>query len=161
MTTPVPIAIEVQPLATDEAPAPLSAEDRAALIAAEVRSLGRGIADNRPLLPTLPPASLPTSTPAPVAGDKATDQAVPGGLPLAATADAATATVEPSPTAMPTATLAATATASPIPTATPIPIDVVKEVNARLPVVLFSASFLLLVLVIATGIAIVRGPRDI
>ncbi len=144
--TPQPITIELQPL-----PASPAIIDRADLVAAEVRSLGRRVTDARALMPTRQPVALPTNTPAsqPTAPSMA--------LPLAR------ATVEPSPTAMPTATAtaAATATASPIPTATAIPIDIVKEVTTRVPIVLFSASFLLLALVIATGIAIVRGPRDI
>jgi len=134
------------------------------LVAEEVRSLGRTVAQGRPLplvqptrtLPTPePPVALPTSTP--VSTVEPAGPAI--GLPLSA------ATAEPSPTAPPTATAtateAATATVTPVPTATPIPIDVVKEINARLPIVLFSASFLLLALVIATGLSIIRGPRDI
>lgn len=151
-----PIVIEVQPL-----PAATPAADTADLVSAEVRNLGRQVAAARPLMPTRLPAIMPTNTP--VAPPDAEIIPPRSALPLAGAA------TEPSPTAMPTVTStdlapetpAATATPSPVPTATPIPIDVVKEVGERLPAVLFSASFLLLVLVIATGIAIVRGPRDI
>ena len=150
VATPLPITIETPPAAIDTAD----------LVAAQVRALGRSIAAGRPLLPTLPPAMLPTSTPA------TAPTLQPTALPAAPTPTrdlASDAVAPPSPTVLPTATAttAATATASPIPTATPIPIDIVAEVNARLPAVLLSASLLLLALVIATGIAIVRGPRDI
>lgn len=150
--TPLPVTLETPPPDIDTAD----------LVAAQVRELGRSIAAGRPLLPTLPPAMLPTSTP--VTAPTRQPTALPGAPSPTPTRDLTPdVAAPPTPTVLPsaTATTAATATASPIPTATPIPIDIVAEVNARLPAVLLSASLLLLALVIATGIAIVRGPRDI
>ena len=66
-------------------------------------------------------------------------------------------------TAAPTATATYTATPEPTstPTATPIPIDVLAEVNARLPVLFLGAIAALGLVVVAAGVSILRGPRDI
>jgi hypothetical protein len=60
-----------------------------------------------------------------------------------------------------TPTVTATFTPSATPTLTPIPIDVLAEVNARLPVLLLGAMSILGLVVVIAGVAILRGPRDI
>lgn len=91
------------------------------------------------------PAVLPTSTPPP----PETATPVPPESPTA------TATASAVPTATPTPSPA------PTPTPTPIPIDVVEEVATRLPIFFLSAIGLLSLTVVAAGISIIRGPRDI
>lgn len=95
-----------------------------------------------------PSITLPTPTP-----------------PNVATAAPSAVTPMPTFTATPTATTPPTATATFTPTATPtltpIPINVLAEVNARLPVVLLGAMSILGLVVLAAGVAILRGPRDI
>lgn len=97
-----------------------------------------------------PPAdiALPTSTSAPT---------------LAPPAAPPTATASPTPTMPPTATAppTATPTITPTPTATPVPIDVVAEVRTRLPVLFAGAALVMLAVIVAAGVSIVRGPRDI
>jgi hypothetical protein len=72
---------------------------------------------------------------------------------------APTATATPSPTDSPTTT--ATPTTAPTPTQTPTPIDVVAVIYKNLPPVFVGASVLLFAVIIAAGVSIVRGPRDI
>jgi hypothetical protein len=60
-----------------------------------------------------------------------------------------------SPTAPPTATVTAT------PRATRTPIDVARIIYTNLPPVFVGASVLLFAVIIAAGVSIVRGPRDI
>jgi photosystem II stability/assembly factor-like uncharacterized protein len=94
-------------------------------------------------LPTPTAPAAPTATPAP---------------------PTATATLPPpTHTAAPTATATNTATPAPTstPTATPIPIDVLAEVNARLPALFLGAIAVLGLVVMAAGVSILRGPRDI
>ena len=77
----------------------------------------------------------------------------------------------PTPLASPTATEVPTATFTPMPTNTPeptptstptrVPVDVVALVQTTLPPVFAGASILLVVVVIAAGLSVVRGPRDI
>jgi hypothetical protein len=50
---------------------------------------------------------------------------------------------------------------TPTPTATPVPIDVAAEVRTRLPLLFTGASLALFFVIVAAGISIVRGPRDI
>ena len=84
---------------------------------------------------------------------------------LAATAVALAATNTPAPTLPPT--LTPTATTTPTPTTTPtatatrVPIDVAKVVYASLPPIFVGASVLLVVVIVAAGMSVVRGPRDI
>jgi|GEM_PF-741946 len=98
--------------------------------------------------PAVAVAALPTNTPMP------TSTATPAPPTLTPTV-----TAPPPPTATPSPTL--TPTPTPTPTATPVPIDVVAEVTARLPIVFASAVFFLSIMIVAAGISIVRGPRDI
>jgi len=44
---------------------------------------------------------------------------------------------------------------------TPIPIDVMAEINTRLPVIFLGAIAALGLVVMAAGVSILRGPRDI
>jgi hypothetical protein len=70
-----------------------------------------------------------------------------------------TATVTPSPTDSPTDV--ATPTATSTPTQTPTPIDVVEVIYKNLPPVFVGAGVLLFAVIVAAGVSIVRGPRDI
>ena len=92
-------------------------------------------------LPTPTPPTAPTATPAPP-----TDTWT---------------LAPPSATVPPTMTATDTVTPAPTPTVTPIPIDVLAEVNARLPVLLLGVMAALSLVVVAAGVAILRGPRDI
>lgn len=146
------------PTATVEAATPPSLEltlpeslaitDTAALIRAQVASIarqrssrdGQGTATpEAPADTAVEPAVLPTNTPQP------TETPTPG----------ATSSPTPSPTA------SATPTPAPTPTPTPIPIDVVEEVTTRLPILFLGATAILALTVMAAGISIIRGPRDI
>jgi hypothetical protein len=42
-----------------------------------------------------------------------------------------------------------------------VPIDVVAEVRTRLPVLFAGAALVMLFVIVAAGVSIVRGPRDI
>ncbi|MBW7886038.1 MAG: hypothetical protein H3C34_26095 [Caldilineaceae bacterium] len=114
-------------------------------------------------------------------GPTETEQAVEGTevalLPTATPTETFTVTpAEPSPSATPTVPPAsATPTATPLPTDTPAPtatptatpaptrepIDIIAEVNDRLPVVFLGLTAILAVVVVAAGVSILRGPRDI
>jgi hypothetical protein len=94
-------------------------------------------------IPTVaPPTPTPVDTPTP-----------------APTTAPATETATPAPTDSPTITL--TPSVTPTPTVTPTPIDVVQLVYTNLPPVFVGASALLVVVIIAAGISVIRGPRDI
>ncbi len=99
--------------------------------------------------PTL--TSLPTDTPPPV---------VPTDTPAVVATQVAVVPLE-SPTTMPTPTLTPTVTETPLPTATREPIDVAEMVAVTLPPVFVGAGVLLIFVIIAAGMSLVRGPRDI
>ncbi len=90
-----------------------------------------------------PPADVPTPTDTFVARD----------------AIAPTETPAPTETLIPTETPSPTAT--PSPTITPTPIDIGEVIYTSLPPVFVGAGVLLFVAVLAAGLSIVRGPRDI
>jgi hypothetical protein len=54
-----------------------------------------------------------------------------------------------------------TVTETPLPTATREPIDVAEIVSVTLPPVFVGAGVLLVFVVVAAGLSLVRGPRDI
>lgn len=107
-----------------------------------------------PVPPT--PTALPTDTPAPV---------VPTETQLPATqvavAPLESATTPPTPTLIPTATETPLPTDTPLPTATREPIDVGEIVSVTLPPVFVGAGVLLVFVIVAAGLSLVRGPRDI
>jgi hypothetical protein len=76
-----------------------------------------------------------------------------------------TATPPPTETAPPTATLlpteTPTITPTPLPTPTRAPIDVAEVIYTSLPPVFVGAGALLLLVIIAAGFSVIRGPRDI
>jgi hypothetical protein len=41
------------------------------------------------------------------------------------------------------------------------PLELLAGLTRQLPIILASVGFLLLILIVAAGIAIIRGPRDI
>lgn len=106
----------------------------------------------------LPP---PQSTPlAPTAAPEATPlPPEPTAVDTAATPVAAQSSIEASETPVPPPTLFPTETPRPAPTG--MPIDLTKYVRSSLPPVFVGASLLLLVVVVAAGFSVVRGPRDI
>jgi photosystem II stability/assembly factor-like uncharacterized protein len=94
-------------------------------------------------IPTVaPPTETPTLTPTPATN-------TPSPTVTATTPPTETPTTPP------------TATATPSPTVTPTPIDVVQVIYTNLPPVFVGASVLLVVVIIAAGISVIRGPRDI
>lgn len=100
-------------------------------------------------LPTdtpVPIVEMPTNTPAPVATEIAAEvAAVPPELPTDA----------PEPTVTPTVT------ETPLPRATREPIDVAAVISVSLPPVFVGAGVLLVFVIVAAGLSLVRGPRDI
>jgi hypothetical protein len=109
-----------------------------------------------PVPPTDTPA--PTVTPLPTATAVAvaalpTDTPVPADTPTPGPTATPTETPLPSPT--PTITL------TPTPTATREPIDVAAVVSTSLPPVFVGAGILLIFVILAAGLSVVRGPRDI
>jgi hypothetical protein len=103
-----------------------------------------------PVPPT--PTPLPTDTPAPV---------VPTDTPLPPPTQQVAVVPAESPTATPPPTLTPTVTLTPLPTATREPIDVTELVSATLPPVFVGAGVLLVFVIVAAGLSLVRGPRDI
>ncbi len=100
------------------------------------------------LLPTpTPPIIEPTATPTAAEGVAAS--------PTAHSSD----TVVTTETA--TATTTATAQPTPTPTMTPVPIDLIAEAEKRLPAIFLGAIAVLGVVVLLSGVSILRGPRDI
>jgi hypothetical protein len=98
-----------------------------------------------PVATTIDQAPTPTPSLAPATTTGPTQVAMP----------APTESPTESPTALPTATV----TATPTPTRTPI--DVARIIYTNLPPVFVGASVLLFAVIIAAGVSIVRGPRDI
>ena len=120
----------------------------------------------------LPTATiLPTATPQPIVTPLSAATSLPAATPLsAATPPAEPTAVAPTASPGPTAavTSAPTQTSVPTPTATATAAavlalfnDVAGEVAGSLPIVLFGGAVVLGLLVLVTGIGIVRGPRDI
>lgn len=148
------ITVNITPLAgeaTDTAGRIRQAIEAAApaLTGAEAgAALAEGAASSTPAAETGDAVALPTSTAAPS----------PTLLPAPPTA-----TPTETPTAPPTDTPPPTwtPTITPTPTATPVPIDVVAEVRTRLPVLFAGAALVMLFVIVAAGVSIVRGPRDI
>jgi len=178
--TPPPISIELEPTATatatataaatvpvdTETPLPTPAIDAAADDSrVQARGAGERAADalqraSRPAEDgTLTePALPPTSAPATTSGVTLPTPTVLAAPPIA--------TITPAPpTVTPASPATATATSTPAPTATPtvtpIPIDVMAEINTRLPVIFLGAIAALGLVVMAAGVSILRGPRDI
>ena len=102
-----------------------------------------------PVPPT--PTPLPTDTPVVV---------LPTDTPPPASTQVAIVPAE-SPTALPTATETPLPTPTPLPTATREPIDVGEIVAVTLPPVFVGAGVLLIFVIVAAGLSLVRGPRDI
>ena len=75
--------------------------------------------------------------------------------------DAVAPTETPVPTNTPVPTETPPPTATPSPTITPTPIDIGEVIYTSLPPVFVGAGVLLFVAVLAAGLSIVRGPRDI
>jgi hypothetical protein len=96
------------------------------------------------------PTALPTDTPT---------QVVPTATLPPATEVALVAPASPTATLPPTAT--PTVTLTPLPTATREPIDVGGLVAVTLPPVFVGAAVLLVFVIVAAGMSLVRGPRDI
>ena len=92
-------------------------------------------------LPTDTPTTVPTDTPPPAATQ--------------------VAIVPETPTETPTPTPSPTVTETPLPTATREPIDVGQLVAVTLPPVFVGAGVLLVFVIVAAGLSLVRGPRDI
>lgn len=104
-----------------------------------------------PVPPT--PTPLPTETPTLV---------VPTDTPPPAATQQEVAVVpQESPTAIPSPTVTPTVTETPLPTATREPIDVGQIVAVTLPPVFVGAGVLLIFVIVAAGLSLVRGPRDI
>jgi hypothetical protein len=105
-----------------------------------------------PLPTDTPTQVLPTDTPPPVATEA-----------VVVAPDATQVAVVPleSPTAVPTPTVTPTVTETPLPTATREPIDVAQLVAVTLPPVFVGAGVLLIFVIVAAGLSLVRGPRDI
>jgi hypothetical protein len=84
-------------------------------------------------------------------------------LPAPATDAPAEVAVAPSesPTALPTPTSLPTVTETPLPRATREPIDVAAVISVSLPPVFVGAGVLLVFVIVAAGLSLVRGPRDI
>lgn len=97
-----------------------------------------------------PPTATPTESPVP----SDTPQAV-AVAPTATDLPAATPTESLEPTETPTIT------PTPIPTATREPLDVANLISSSLPPVFVGAGVLLLFVILAAGLSVVRGPRDI
>jgi hypothetical protein len=100
---------------------------------------------------------VPTATPEP---PTPTPTVTPSPTPTLTATPEPTATSEPTVTATP-APPTATPTVTPTPTNTPVPIDLGAEIYQRLPPVFVGAGILLFLAVVAAGVSIVRGPRDI
>ena len=134
-----PIAVAVPTQGTDAAPA-----EPAAVVTLE--------------LPTQAPPtdtpSAPTATPQVVAAAATAPPAAPP-----------TETPVPPPTAIPTATSTPTdtppPTLTPLPTPTREPLDVAAVVATSLPPVFVGAGVLLALVIVAAGLSVIRGPRDI
>jgi hypothetical protein len=105
--------------------------------------------DTPTLIPTDTPPPPPTQAPAQEAGTQVA--VVPGSV------------VEDTPTTMPqpTATETPPPMDTPLPTATREPVDVGQLVAVTLPPVFVGAGVLLVFVIIAAGLSLVRGPRDI
>jgi hypothetical protein len=101
-------------------------------------------------LPTDTPTAVPTNTPPPP-----TEQV--------AVVPAESSTVTPLPTSTPTAAppTPASPTSAPLPSATREPIDVAELAAVTLPPVFVGAGVLLIFVIVAAGLSLVRGPRDI
>jgi subtilisin family serine protease len=108
----------------------------------------------------LPTPEPPTATPAPTY----TPQVV-AVAPTETFAVPPTETPVPSPTDIPTATLTATdtppPTMTPLPTPTREPLDVAAVLYTSLPPVFVGAGVLLALVIVAAGLSVIRGPRDI
>ena len=70
-------------------------------------------------------------------------------------------TLPETPTETPSPTVSPTVTETPLPTATREPIDVGQIVAVTLPPVFVGAGVLLVFVIVAAGLSLVRGPRDI
>ena len=106
-------------------------------------------------LPTPPPdTATPTLSPTPA---PPTNTPLPTDTPTITQTPTQTGT----PTNTPTVTETPTATLTPTPTSTRVPIDVGKVVYTSLPPVFVGASILLVFVIVAAGLSVVRGPRDI
>jgi hypothetical protein len=107
---------------------------------------------SEPITVLVPEIEMPTNTPVPP-----TDTPQPTATP--------TDTTTPRPTDMPTVTGTPTdtptPTLTPTPTETPVPIDIGEVVYTSLPPVFVGASILLFIVILAAGLSVVRGPRDI
>ena len=134
---------------------PISIPGTAATAAASVQIV---------LVPTLPVPNTTTTgevilpTPTPLTSFPATLTPIPPN-----DTPTNTATLQPTdtPSVTPTATDTPTVTPTPAPTATRIPIDVAGAIYTTLPPVFVGASVLLFIVILAAGLSVVRGPRDI
>jgi hypothetical protein len=97
-------------------------------------------------IPTVAPLA-PTVTATPISGPTTPPTASPTATNSPVPTNTATATPTPPPTATPTIT--------------PTPINVAAVIYSNLPPVFVGASALLVIVIIAAGISVIRGPRDI
>lgn len=103
---------------------------------------------------------LPTATPLPATPTVTATPAIPPAN-TATPTDTVTPTDTATPTDMATPTTTATAPPTPTSTATPVPIDLIAEVEQRLPAIFLGAIAVLGTVVLVAGVSILRGPRDI
>lgn len=138
---PTAIAFELPPVATVEPTTAITEAAPSDVIAIDIPDAVPSATDTPVATATPPPTATqpPTATPLPT--------------------DTLTPTLSPTPSE--TATPTESPTATPTLTPTPTPIDVGKVVYAALPPVFVAVSMLLLGVIVAAGISIVRGPRDI
>jgi hypothetical protein len=106
------------------------------------------------------PTPLPTDTPTVIVP---TDTPLPPAPTSVEAAPVATqvAVVPETPTETPPPTATPTVTETPLPTPTREPIDVAQLVAVTLPPVFVGAGVLLIFVIVAAGLSLVRGPRDI
>jgi len=127
-----------------------------ALSTAMPLAIPTGSADAEPATPDAVAVVLPT----PVQPSPAATQASEAAPPREPTAPPpATDTPIPVDTPSPVATEPPTETPTPAPTRTPINVE--ELVQTTLPPVFVGASILLAVVVVAAGLSVIRGPRDI
>jgi hypothetical protein len=111
----------------------------------------------------VPTPAPPTDTPLPT--DTPTHTPLPTETPLPvdtpASAEQVAVVPQESPTPIPSPTATPTVTETPLPTATREPIDVGQIVAVTLPPVFVGAGVLLIFVIVAAGMSLVRGPRDI
>lgn len=115
-----------------------------------------------PAPPTGTPAPMPTETAAPAPTDTPAPLLEPTQVAMIPPPEA-TDTPLPEPTAAPTTapTAIPAPTEPPAPAPTRAPVDISKLVYTSLPPVFVGAGVLLFFVIVAAGLSVIRGPRDI